>query len=242
MGVTEVLLVAAVVLTGAVTQRVTGMGFGLVSAPLLVLVLGPFTGILLTNALGVITSLIVLTQVWRHVDLRKFALLAPASLIAVLPGAWVALTVPSAPLAIIVGSLTFSALLGVLLSERLRVFRGRAGAISAGALSGFMSASAGVGGPPITLYALSTKWDHRPFLATAQLYFAMTAAASLTAKGGPPSLPVTMWALVLGALLLGVLIGSKLARHISPHRARAIMVGLALAGSLTTVAKGIIDL
>ena len=242
MGVPEVALVAAVVLTGAATQRVAGMGFGLVSAPLLVLILGPFTGILLTNALGVVTSLIVLTQVWRQVDLRRLALLAPASLVAILPGAWVALTVPSAPLAIIVGSLTFSALLGVLLSERLRVFRGPAGAISAGALSGFMSASAGVGAPPITLYALSSRWDHRSFVGTAQLFFAMTAAASLTAKGGPPSLPASTWAFVLGALLLGVLIGGRLSRHISAHRARAIMVGLALAGSLTTVAKGIIDL
>lgn len=145
-------------------------------------------------------------------------------------------------MAIIVGSLTFSALMGVLLSERLRVFRGTAGAISAGALSGFMSATAGVGGPAITLYALSTRWDHRSFVGTAQLYFAMTAAASLTAKGGLPDIPATTWAFVLGALFLGVLFGGRLARHVPAHRARAIMVGLALAGSLTTVAKGIIDL
>lgn len=97
MGVPEMVLVTAVVLTGAATQRVSGMGFGLVSAPFLVLILGPFTGILLTNALGVATSLIVLTQVWRQVDLRTLVLLAPASLVAIVPGAWVALTVPSAP-------------------------------------------------------------------------------------------------------------------------------------------------
>lgn len=242
MGVPEMVLVAAAVLVGAATQRVSGMGFGLVSAPLLVLIVGPFTGILLTNALGVTTSLIILTRVWRHVDLRQLALLAPASLIAIVPGAWVALTMPSAPLAIVVGSLTFSALLGVLLSERLRVFRGIPGAISAGALSGFMSATAGVGGPAITLYALSTGWDHRSFVGTVQLYFAIVAGTSLTAKGGLPDLPAATWVLVLGALVLGVLIGSRLARHIPAHRARWIMIGLALAGSLTTVAKGIIDL
>ncbi len=239
MGVAEIALVAAIVLVGAVTQRVSGMGFGLVSAPFLVLIMGPFIGILLTNALGLTTSLVVLTQVWRQVDLRKLALLAPPALIAIVPGAWVALNVPSAPLAIIVGSMTFSALLGVLLSERLRVFRGTAGALSAGALSGFMSVTAGAGGPAITLYAFSTGWEHQRFVGTAQLCFAITAAASLTSKGGLPDLPVAMWVVALGALLLGVLTGGRLAQHISANRARALLVALALTGSLTTVIKGI---
>lgn len=242
MGVPELVLVSVVVLAGATTQRISGMGFGLVSAPFLVLILGPFLGILLTNTLGLTTSLIVLTQVWRQVDLRKLALLAPPALIAIVPGAWVALSVPSAPLAIVVGSLTFSALLGMLLSERLRVFRGTAGAVSAGALSGFMSVTAGVGGPAITLYALSSRWEHRSFVGTAQLCFAITAGASLTSKGGLPDLPPAMWATALGALLLGVLLGGRLARHIPAARARGLMVGIALTGSLLTVAKGIIDL
>ncbi len=242
MGVAELALVAAVVLVGAATQRVSGMGFGLVSAPFLVLILGPFLGILLTNTFGLTTSLIVLTQVWRQVELRKLLLLAPPALIAIVPGAWVAITVPSAPLAIVVGALTFSALLAMLLSERLRVFRGVPGALSAGALSGFMSVTAGVGGPAITLYALSSRWEHRSFVGTAQLCFAITAAASLTSKGGLPDLPLFMWAVAVAALLLGVLIGGRLTRHIPPSRARALMVGLALAGSLMTVTKGIIDL
>ncbi|WP_158600533.1 sulfite exporter TauE/SafE family protein [Tessaracoccus antarcticus] len=242
MGVLEMVLVAMVVLTGAATQRVSGMGFGLVSAPLLVLIMGPFLGILLTNTLGLTTSLIVLTQVWRQVELRKLALLAPPALLAIIPGAWVALNVPSAPLAIVVGSMTFSALLGMLLSERLRVFHGTTGAVAAGALSGFMSVTAGAGGPAITLYALSTRWKHRSFVGTAQLCFAIITAASLTAKGGPPDLPAATWALTLGALLMGVLLGGRVARYIPATLARALMVGLALTGSLTTVAKGIIDL
>ncbi len=242
MGVAELALVAAVVLVGATTQRVSGMGFGLVSAPFLVLILGPFLGILLTNALGLTTSLIVLTQVWRQVDLSKLVLLALAALIAIIPGAWVALTVPSAPLAIVVGSLTFSALLAVLLSERLRVCRGVPGALSAGAMSGFMSVTAGVGGPPITLYALSTQWEHRSFVGTAQLCFAITAGGSLISKGGLPPFPISMWAVTLGTLLGGVLVGGRLARHISADRARSLMVALALTGSLTTVVKGITEM
>ncbi len=241
MGVAELVLVAAVVLLGATTQRVSGMGFGLVSGPFLALLLGPFLGVLLTNALGLTTSLIILSQVWRQVDLRKLALLTPPALLAIIPGAWVALTVPSAPLSIVVGSMALSALLAVLLSERLRVFRGTAGAISAGTLSGFMGVTAGVGGPAISLYALSSKWDHRPFVGTVQLHFAMITAASLTAKGWP-HLTAGTWATALVALLCGVLLGSHLSRYIPVARARRLMIGLALAGSLMTVVKGITGL
>ncbi len=238
MGVAELALVAAAVLLGATTQRVSGLGFGLVSGPFLALLLGPFVGILLTNALGLTTSLIILSQVWRQVDLRKLALLTPPALLAIIPGAWVALNVPSAPLSIVVGGMALTALLAVLLSERLRVFRGTAGAMSAGALSGFMGVTAGVGGPAISLYALSSKWDHRPFVGTVQLHFAMITAASLTAKGWP-DLPVATWVVALVALLSGVLVGGYLSRRISVARARRLMIGLALAGSLMTVIKGI---
>ncbi len=241
MGVAELALVAAVVLLGATTQRVSGLGFGLVSGPFLALLLGPFLGILLTNALGLTTSLIILSQVWRQVDLRKLALLTPPALLAIIPGAWVALTVPSAPLSIVVGGMAFTALLAVLLSERLRVFRGTAGAISAGALSGFMGVTAGVGGPAITLYALSSKWEHRPFVGTVQLHIVMITAASLTAKGWP-DLPAETWVVAVIALLGGVLLGGYLSRHISVARARRLMVGLALAGSLITLIKGIAGL
>ncbi|MGO1384288.1 MAG: sulfite exporter TauE/SafE family protein [Arachnia sp.] len=241
MGVAELAVVAAVVLLGATTQRVSGLGFGLVSGPFLALLLGPFLGILLTNALGLTTSLIILSQVWRQVDLRKLAMLTPPALLAIIPGAWVALNVPSAPLSIVVGSMALTALLAVLLSERLRVFKGTAGAISAGGLSGFMAVTAGVGGPAISLYALSTKWDHRPFVGTVQLHFALVTATSLTAKGWP-QLPPETWVVALIFLLAGVFLGGYLSKHISVSRARRLMVAIALAGSTITIIKGIASL
>ena len=51
------------VLLGAATQRLTGMGFALVSAPLLVAVLGPLTGVQLLQVFGIFGSALVLAQV-----------------------------------------------------------------------------------------------------------------------------------------------------------------------------------
>jgi uncharacterized membrane protein len=89
LGITGLAVVGLVVLVGAGTQRLTGLGFALVSAPFLVLLLGPFTGVLLANALSLATNLVVLAQTWRAVQVRRALLLAVPALIAVVLGAWV---------------------------------------------------------------------------------------------------------------------------------------------------------
>jgi hypothetical protein len=46
------------VVAGALTQRVTGVGFALVCAPLLVLIAGPFEGVVLANLLSLTVNLV----------------------------------------------------------------------------------------------------------------------------------------------------------------------------------------
>ena len=53
---TELLFLPLGVVAGALTQRVTGIGFALVCAPLLVLIAGPFEGVVLSNLLGLTVS------------------------------------------------------------------------------------------------------------------------------------------------------------------------------------------
>jgi uncharacterized membrane protein YfcA len=240
-GVLGLILLGVAVLVGAGTQRVTGLGFALVSAPFLVLLLGPFTGVLLANALSLATNLVVLTQTWRAVDVRKALLLAVPALAAVVPGAWVARTLPAPLLAITAGGLVLVALLATLASERARVLRGTPGAVTAGVMSGFMNVTAGVGGPAISLYGLSTGWAHHSFVATVQLYSVLLNAASITAKGWPTLTPST-WIVAAGSLAAGTAAGHRLARRVSPDRARRLVAGLAILGSAATVGKALLEL
>ncbi|WP_219414238.1 sulfite exporter TauE/SafE family protein [Pseudonocardia nigra] len=240
-GVVGLALIAVAVLVGAGTQRITGLGFALVSAPFLVLLLGPFTGVLLANALSLVSNLVVLAQTRRAVETRRALLLAVPALIAIVPGAWVARTLPAPLLAITAGGLVLVALIAVLASERARVLRGTPGAVTAGVMSGFMNVTAGVGGPAISLYALSTGWAHRSFVATVQLYFVLLNAASIAAKGWPDLSPAT-WVVAGGALALGAAAGHRLARLVPPDRARALVAFLAILGSAATVGKALVEL
>lgn len=234
-------LLAAALLLGAATQRLTGMGYALVSAPLLVFVVGPLAGVQLLQVAGIVISLLVLVQVWRDVEVRKAILLLLPALIGVVPGAYLARTLPPAVLAVVVGGMVIVALSAVVLSERARVFTGTGGLLTAGLLSGFMNATAGVGGPAVVLYALSTGWPHRAFVATVQLYFVGLAAVSLAALGWPTLDPVA-WVVAAGSTAVGLVLGQILAQRISSETARRLMIVVALAGAVVTVVKGVLDI
>ncbi|ADB77512.1 sulfite exporter TauE/SafE family protein [Geodermatophilus obscurus] len=235
---------AAAVAVGAGTQRITGLGFALVAAPFLVLLLGPFAGVLVVNVLGVAASVLVLVQVRRDVELRRGLLLSAPALVAVVPGAWVARHTAPAVLQVLVGGCVVVALLAVLAAGRRTGAgpasgTGTAPALLAGAASGFMNATAGVGGPALTVYAVATRWPQRAFAATAQLCFTVVGSATVAAKG-LPSLPVADWAVAAAALGVGLVAGTALAAHVSPTRARTAALSLALVGGVATVVDGVL--
>lgn len=231
-----------VVFIGVAAQRVTGLGFSLVTSPYLVLLLGPFDGVLVVNTCAVLTAFIVLTQVWRDVDPRRAALLIGPALPAVVAGAWMARTLPAPPLAVIVGLLILCALVAVVASERARVLRGTPGAVVAGIGSGFLNATVGAGGPAVALYAVSSGWAQHRFAATAQLVFGVLGVASLAAKGGRPSMAAAGWATVAAGLAVGILAGNRLAGRVPPSRGRTAVIALAMAGAVLTVVKGVVAL
>jgi uncharacterized protein len=174
---------AAAVSVGAGTQRITGLGFALVAAPFLVLLLGPFTGVLVVNVLGVAASVLVLVQVRRGT--------------------------------------------------------GTAPELLAGAASGFVNATAAVGGPALTVYAVATRWPQHAFAATAQLCFTVVGTASAAAKG-LPSLPAVDWVVTAAALVVGLGVGTLLAARVSPTTARTAALALAPVGSVATVVDGVL--
>jgi len=237
---TELVLLPLGVVAGALTQRITGIGFALVCAPLLVLIAGPFEGVVLSNLLGLAVSVVVFVTLWRDTEWLKGLLLLVPALVAIPFGAWVARNVPPAPLMVIIGLTVILALGAVVLSERARVLRGTGGAVVAGGASGFMNVTAGVGGPAIVLYAVSTAWEHRRFVATFQFYSIFVNLASLAAKGGMPRVSPAALVISFGALAVGLVGGEFLSRRVDHELARRVAIGLAFAGAAFTVVKGVL--
>lgn len=240
--------VAAAMFVGAVAQRLTGMGFALVVSPFLVLLLGPFDGVMLVNLASIVSALIVLVTVWRDVDVRAYGWLAASAIVGVVPGAFLAARVDPAILETTVGAVLITSLTGSLLVARLPItFTGNRPRLVAGFASGLMNAGAGVGGPAVSAYGILSRWPHRPFAATLQPYFATVGLASVIAKlviapGSLPDLGPVGWGAAGAALVSGVAVGTIAARYLTVRWARSAVIVIAFAGAAVALVTGLVHL
>lgn len=238
--------VGAAVAVGACLQRISGMGVGLIAAPVLSLLLGPIDGILLVNLLAVINAA---TNTWgmrADVDWKKFAPIALALVIGVVPGTWVVANAPTNVLLVLVGALLLLALSVVTLGKRYvpRV-EGAVPAALSGVIGGFMNTLAGVAGPAITVYAEAARWPQRVYAATLQPIFLVAGTLSFTVKVAAGAADVrgiepALWVATLAVLAVGIGAGKRLAPRVPSTTAHKIALGLAFAGGATALVRGLL--
>jgi len=240
-------LVIVAVVFGAAAQRITGMGFGLVSGPFLVLLIGPFDGILVVNLCAIVMASAVLSRVWRHVEWRRYVLVVVPALVGVLPGSWLAATLPGPALSVSIGLLLILGLCGSLVASRFNVsLQGAPPALVAGFASGVMNSAAAVGGPAMGIYAVLTRWHQRPFAATLQPYFITVTFSSLVAKlwisgdNVAELLPLWAWVGILLGIVLGLTAGERISHRVSHEAARLGVIVIAFAGAVVTILHGLL--
>ncbi len=239
-------LALAAVAVGAAMQRITGVGFALVAAPFLVLLLGPVEGVLVLNLSGALTSALLLAGAYKRVDWRMYLRLIPAAFVGIGIGTVVVGSVPGPVLDIVIGGLLAAALTALILLRERRLTPARWAAPAAGIASGVMNTTAGLGGPAITIYAVATRWPQASFAATAQAYFLTIAATAFGTKtllgvGSVATQATLFWILIVVASLAGVLIGSLLAGRISPARVRTGLFVVSYAGAAATIVRGVLE-
>ncbi|MGC0272566.1 TSUP family transporter [Pseudactinotalea sp. Z1739] len=239
-------LVILAVFIGALAQRATGLGFAMISAPVLVLLLGAFDGVLLVNLCGAVAALLIITRVWHLIDWRQFRLLTVPALLAVVPGTIISVLFTGPGLQIIVGVILIVALTASLIVRRsFRPVAITPSALLSGAVSGFTNTTAGVGGPALSVHAVLTRWDHRAFAATIQPYFVVSGMVAFIAKvaAAPEGLPAYawwLWLMIVGAILTGLAAGEWVSTRISARAARIAVILLAYGGGVVAVIDGVL--
>ncbi|MDT9701179.1 TSUP family transporter [Streptomyces sp. P17] len=151
---------------------------------------------------------------------------------------WMTRQLPELVLLLVMGALVTVAVLLVMRGARVGALRATGGAVAAGAVGGFMNSAAGVGGPPMSLYAVNAGWSVREFVPNAMFYGVVVNAFSV-ASNGLPELTAPRWAAVVAAMALGGVIGRGLASRIPERRARLLVLTLALTGGVTALGKGL---
>ncbi|MFC7375504.1 TSUP family transporter [Brachybacterium sp. GCM10030267] len=239
MTLTALTLLAVIVGVGAGLQRLTGMGFALVVAPFLVLTLGAFEGVLVTNLCGLVSSSVNLWLLRRDVQWRRLLRFTPFSLVGIGIGALVLLVLPADPLAVLVGVSVLVAIAVTVFFRSGRLEDSMTVSSAFGTASGFMNVTAGVGGPAVAVYAIATGWEHRGFAASIQAHFAVICIVSLAAKWALPSFGIGGWIVTIAAILGGTVVGQRLAGRFSGPTMMRVVVVLAVAGALVTIVRAL---
>ncbi|NLT29351.1 MAG: sulfite exporter TauE/SafE family protein [Propionibacterium sp.] len=241
MSLPLLVLCAVAVLCGAIAQRVTGLGFALVSSPFLVMALGPIEGVVVANLCGVGSGLFSLWFTWRLIDLRRTMRIVAALLVGFAPGMVVIRVVPPDWLAVLVASIVLIALLVTLTVRPGRTKDSWVLSSAAGLASGFMGVTASVGGPPLAIYGRLTAWDNREFAAAMQAVTPFILIAVVTAPSFP-SFAVSGWVTLAVALIAGVIIGNQIAPHVSNRLAGRLVMTVAMVGTLLALGRAILGL
>lgn len=236
MDTTELVVVAAAIFVSAFIQGLSGIGFSLVAAPAISLIIaGP-------QAIGFV-NLLALTQNSWHIVREKgsvhwgvLRLLGPGLVIGVAVGFGLVLVVPDAWRPALVAASSLGALAALLL---WRPGRGWRSASLAGVWGGTTNTFAGVGGPPLALYLIKQGWSHADYVRTQMVVFALLNIVSLPLLG-LPSLVWWEYAAALGLVLAGSAAGLSSRRFISDvtaaRLARSLIAVVAVVALIRAVA------
>lgn len=235
----------AALLVACIAQRVVGLGFGLVMAPVAALVAGPIAALPLNAVFSVIACSLMLPGVWRDIDWRRMLWLLVPAVVASIPGLLLARAVSPDSLRIAVGLITLGGVVvSVALQRTEHRFDGPLTRTASGAAIGVMNAAVTTGAPAVGIYSLVSRWDPRPFSASMQPFWVglglvTIAERQLLVPDGWPEWPWWAWLAGTVAAVVGTLFAHPIAHRVRPGAARWAVVVLSLLGGTAIIWQGV---
>lgn len=220
------------------------MGFAMVVAPLSVLLLHGQQGVVFANLCGALAGLLLLWPVRQDIEWRRFGLLTLASAVGAFAGALIVGALDVAVFRIVVGLVLLLAIFSSLVAGRFQYSAPlMPSTLLTGGVTGLLVTMSGIGGPPMSIYAVITRWSHRAFAATMQPFVLVSSligafAVLMASPGSLPALSAAMWTGVAIALIAGLAIGHVVNRFVSAPAGRAVVIVLGLIGAITAVTSG----
>jgi uncharacterized protein len=238
-------LAAVAAFAGAAVQSATGFGFALVLSPALFATTDPVEAVTALLVLGLALNLLVLFERGRPEDVDWRAL-APM-LIAALPGlaaGAVALTqLSKEALQVAVGVAVIAAAGWQLRQGRERPRVPAAAGWGAGFLSGALTTSISVSGPPIVLWLEARgvrPEEFRASLAASFLVLNLAGGAVLLGAEGTGALDVGLVAPLLALVAVGYVLGAILFRRLDRERFFALVLVLVACTGAASVVAGLV--
>lgn len=197
-----------IVLVASILQAGTGFGFSIMATPFLLLLFESHDAIQLNIILSLLISLIMTLKIRNEVNKESLLRLIKGSLIGIIPGLLLFIFLDMRPLKILV-SILILASTGLLVAK-VNVKQSDIKGLTAGALSGFLTTSLGMPGPPLLIYFAGANVNKATLRSTTLAYFVFVYVVSLLLQFSMYSISKAVWISALWALpftLLGIYLG-----------------------------------
>lgn len=239
----EILLLAliAVFIAGSV-QGLTGFGFGIVAVPILTLFISPKLAAPVTLLNSILLNTLIVQRTHTDIDLKRIWPLILAGLTGVPIGTWILVHADVDTLRIYIGVATTLIALFFLAGFSREVQREKLAFLPIGLLSGLMSGSINMAGPPVILFLTNQRVARHIFRATIVAYFLILGVFAIPwlALGGLLTRDALLTAAIVSpALVAGGLIGNRLVPSVDDTLVRRLTLAIVLLAGITSTLTGL---
>jgi len=231
----------ATFLASAITG-LTGFGFALVLVPALTLILAPREVVPIIYMLGTISTILVVIETHKSIELSRIWPLIVSGVICAPLGTYLLVILDAGLLKIAIGGLCVLTALALLANLHLSIRNERVAGVPVGLASGLLGGSTGLAGPPVILFFSNQGKNKQTFRANLTIYYTILGFFMLASQffGGLITRDILMYcAWLVPALLLGTLLGMRMARKVSESHFRRLALIVVLLSGFSAIASGL---
>ncbi|VBB08247.1 sulfite exporter taue/safe [Lucifera butyrica] len=227
----------------AMAQSITGFGFAVVGAPLLLLVMEPKQVVSLMLMGAFVLNCMVISQTRGQGDLKMVWLMFLASLFGILPGVYVLKVIDVSVLKLYIGIIIILVSISMFGNYAVPLKRPRLAILLVGIISGFMGGSTSMSGPPVALFLMNQQQDKQAFRANTVRYFCLCNITTLFIMYYAGTLDANILRhspYLLSGVVLGVCFGERIFRRMAPQVFRQIAAAVVFLSGVMSVGGEII--
>ena len=212
----DILIFIIIILVASILQTSTGFGFSILATPFLLLIFEPMEAIQINLILSLIISLALIAKIKKDIDfgiLKRFMI---GSVIGLPLGIITFLVVDINKLKLGISLIVL--LLTIMLILKFRLTQNKGKDLLVGGLSGSLTASIGMPGPPILLYFSGTDTQKEKLRGTTLSFYLFIYSISLVTQMIFSGTNKTVWvssSLALPLVLLGLYLGQLLYKWVN---------------------------
>lgn len=212
----DILLFMVIIFVASILQTSTGFGFSILATPFLLLLFEPAEAIQINLILSLIISAALIFRIRKDIDFGILKRLVIGSVIGLPIGIAVFSWIDIGRLKLGVSLIIL--LLTVMLMLRFRIRQRPGRDLAVGGLSGALTTSIGMPGPPLLLYFSGTDTQKEQLRATTLAFYLFIYTLSLLIQAIVAGSTKTVWtssAMALPLVSLGLFLGQRLFRVIN---------------------------